>query len=42
MSDSFIKKIKNMKYKFGNGNVSKKITKVIKKIRINEDLIRKK
>ena len=42
MSDSFIKKIKNMKYKFGNGNVSKKITNVIKKIKIDEDLIRKK
>ena len=42
LSKKFLKKIKKMKYKFGNGNTSTKIIKIIKKIDINENLIRKK
>lgn len=37
----FNKKVKNCVNKFGNGDASKKIVKILKKIKINEDLIKK-
>ena len=42
LSLDFINKIKKMNYKFGNGNASNKIVKVIKKIRLDEKFLRKK
>ena len=42
LSRDFINKIKKMNYKFGNGNASNKIVKVIKKIRLDEKFLRKK
>ena len=41
LSKNFINKIKKMNYKFGNGDASKKIVKVIKKIKFNEKFLRK-
>ena len=38
----FLKKIKKMKYEFGNGNASSKIIKILKSIKLNEGFIRKK
>ena len=42
LSSNFSKKIKKMKYKFGNGNASNIIVKTIKKIKLNENFLRKK
>ena len=42
LSANFLKKIRKMKYKFGNGKASNKIVKVIKKIRLDEKFLRKK
>jgi len=42
LSRDFINKIKKMNYRFGNGNASNKIVKVIKKIKLDEKFLRKK
>lgn len=40
-NESFVKNLKNMNYKFGNGNAAKKIIKIIRNIDINSRLMRK-
>ena len=42
LSSNFSKKIKKMKYKFGNANASNIIVKTKKKIKFNENFLRKK
>ena len=41
-SNDFLKKIKNIKNPYGNGDSSEKILKVLKKIKINDKLMIKK
>tara|TARA_B100000745_G_scaffold63095_1_gene37331 strand:- start:10 stop:1164 length:1155 start_codon:yes stop_codon:yes gene_type:complete len=41
LSPNFVKKIKKMKYKFGGGDASNKIVKIIKEIKLNEKFMNK-
>ena len=41
ISNTFNKRISNMKYQFGNGNSSKKILSILNKTKINQKLLRK-
>jgi UDP-N-acetylglucosamine 2-epimerase len=42
LSDNFRKQLKNMEYKFGDGNAAQKMVQIIKSIEIDERLMRKK
>lgn len=42
LSDKFISQIKNMKYKFGNGNTAKKMVSIIKNTNFDSKFLRKK
>ena len=42
MSKEFRENLKNMQYKFGDGTAAKKIVDILKKIKIDENLMRKK
>lgn len=41
LDSKFKNKLKNMKYKFGNGKAAEKMIKILKSIKINEKLMRK-
>ena len=42
ISKNFIERIKNMKYKFGDGHAAEKIVNIIKDIKIDQNLLQKK